>query len=89
MARSTKMDSISFMSFSFKFPFGFDKSGHLVFQILQISDHYMWGDDGGWAKVFFPTTQVMTDRFQMLGGEWRNLILDFDGYDYRSPLNAR
>jgi len=36
----------------------------------------------------FRVGQDATDRFQMLGGEWRNDVLGFDGHDYNSPRNA-
>ena len=32
--------------------------------------------------------QDATDRFQVLGGEWRNKVLGFDGNDYNSPRKA-
>ena len=33
--------------------------------------------------------QDTTDRLKVLGGEWRNEVLGFDGHDYNSPRKAR
>jgi hypothetical protein len=34
-------------------------------------------------------SQDAADRFQVLGGEWRNKVLGFDGHVYNSPRKAR